>query len=338
MKNPSIKTVLVTGGAGYIGSHTCLELLNKNYELIVIDNLSNSNIASIETIQDISKKNLKFIEGDLRDKRELKYLFASNDIDAVIHFAGLKAVGESFSVPINYYENNLLGTINLLSEMKVNNVKNIVFSSSATVYGEPERLPITEDFPLLAKSPYGRSKLYLEEILRDVFVADSGWNVSILRYFNPVGAHESGLIGEDINVDPKNLMPSISQVALGKREQVLIYGSDYATKDGTGVRDYIHVVDLAIGHIKALEKFSENPGYMVHNLGTGHGYSVFDLIKAFEKTSKTYIPFKIVERRNGDVSECYADTSKALEDLNWKAEKGLDEMCKDTWTWLENNR
>lgn len=329
--------VLVTGGAGYIGSHTCVELLGAGYEVIVVDNLSNSSEKSIERVKKITGKDLKFYKVDLLDRAALEEIFSKNNIDSVIHFAGLKAVGESVSIPLRYYENNISGTVILLEVMQKFNVKTLVFSSSATVYGDPAKLPITEDFPNKATNPYGRTKLMIEEILRDLYTSDNSWDIAILRYFNPVGAHSSGLIGENPNGIPNNLMPYITQVAVGKREQLSVFGNDYPTHDGTGVRDYIHVVDLSIGHLKALEKLKTKPGVVTYNLGTGNGYSVLDIVKAFSKASGKNIPYKIVERRPGDIAACYADPSKAKEEMNWQAEKGIDEMCADSWNWQVNN-
>ncbi len=332
-----IKKILVTGGAGYIGSHTCVELLNSGFDVVVIDNLSNSHQASLQRVQSITAKTLQFIRGDLRLTSDIDAVFSMHAIDAVIHFAGLKAVGESVEQPIAYYQNNLTGTINLIEAMQKHQVKNIVFSSSATVYGEPASLPIREDFPLSATNPYGRSKLIIEEILRDVHRSDTDWNISLLRYFNPVGAHESGQMGEDPNGIPNNLMPFIAQVAVGKREKLHVFGNDYATPDGTGVRDYIHVVDLAKGHIKALQKLSSGPGCITHNLGTGKGYSVLEMIQAFENVSGHRVAYEIVNRREGDIAACYADPALARQDLDWKAEKSLEQMCEDTWRWQSNN-
>ena len=329
--------ILVTGGAGYIGSHTCIELLEAGYEVVVLDNLCNSKITSLQRVQQITGKTLKFIEEDLCNKAEHDRVFAENPVDAVIHFAGFKAVGESVNIPIPYYQNNIVGTLNLFEMMDKYNVKDIVFSSSATVYGEPASLPITEDFPLSATNPYGRSKLIIEEMLGDVYVSDKDWNIALLRYFNPVGAHISGLIGEDPNGIPNNLMPYISQVAVGKLESLSVFGGDYNTHDGTGVRDYIHVVDLAKGHIKALEKLVQKPGLVTYNLGTGQGYSVLDMVKAFAGASGKEVPYRIVERRTGDIAACYADPTKALHDIGWRAEKGLQEMCEDTWRWQSLN-
>jgi UDP-glucose 4-epimerase len=329
--------ILVTGGAGYIGSHTCIELLEAGYEVVVVDNLCNSTYTSLERVQHITGKTLEFFEVDLCDMEALDKVFVHSDVDAVIHFAGFKAVGESVSIPIPYYQNNIGGTLNLFEAMDKHQVKNIVFSSSATVYGDPASLPITEDFPLSATNPYGRSKLIIEEMLGDVFVSDAQWNIALLRYFNPVGAHISGLIGEDPNGIPNNLMPYISQVAVGKLEKLSVFGGDYNTPDGTGVRDYIHVVDLAKGHIKALEKLTQKPGLVTYNLGTGRGYSVIEMVEAFAQASGQQVPYQIVGRRAGDIAACYADPSKALNDFGWKAEKGLQEMCEDTWRWQSSN-
>ena len=332
-----MKHILVTGGAGYIGSHACLELLEKGYDVIVIDNLCNSSLESIKRVEKLSGKKINFIKEDIQSQSGVERVFNENKIDAVIHFAGLKAVGESVVKPITYYQNNIAGTLNLLQIMQHNNVKNIVFSSSATVYGQPESLPIKEDFPTSATNPYGRSKLYIEKILKDMYLADSSWNISILRYFNPVGAHKSGDIGEDPSNIPNNLMPYISQVASGKLSQLPVYGDDYATKDGTGIRDYIHVTDLVKGHLKALLKLEAKPGVITHNLGTGIGVSVLEMVNAFEKESKRKIKLKIVGRRLGDIAECFADPKKAEQELGWKAELDLESMCKDTWRWQSKN-
>ena len=328
---------MVTGGAGYIGSHTCLELLDAGYEVIVVDNLSNSSIIALQRVQEITGRQLEFIQADLRDKSALRRIFDEHAIDAVIHFAGLKAVGESVSMPVDYYQNNVGGSINLLEAMGRAGVSNLVFSSSATVYGDPASLPITEDFPLSATNPYGRSKLMVEEILGDLFVSDGGWNIALLRYFNPVGAHSSGRIGEDPGDVPNNLMPYISQVAVGKLDQLSVFGGDYPTPDGTGVRDYIHVVDLALGHIRALEKLATNPGLVTYNLGTGQGYSVLEMARAFEQASGRPVPYQIVARRPGDIAACYADPSLAQRDLGWRAERDLQQMCEDTWRWQSRN-
>lgn len=329
--------ILVTGGAGYIGSHTCIQLLNAGYEVLVVDNLANSKEESLRRVQNITGKQLDFHKVDLLNREKLDRIFRDHKIDSVIHFAGLKAVGESVSIPLRYYHNNITGTLFLCEVMAEHNVKNIVFSSSATVYGDPASVPITEDFPLSATNPYGRTKLFIEEILKDLWISDESWNVALLRYFNPVGAHESGLIGEDPNGIPNNLMPYISQVAIGKRKQLSVFGDDYPTPDGTGVRDYIHVIDLANGHLKALEKLETNPGVVTYNLGTGHGYSVLDVVKAFEKASGKAVPYQIVDRRPGDVAQCYADPAKAEKELGWKATRGIDEMCTDTWHWQSEN-
>ncbi len=329
--------ILVTGGAGFIGSHTCVQLLEAGYEVIVVDNLINSKEESIRRVQDITGKNLEFQKVDLLDRDQLDQIFSDNKIDSVIHFAGLKAVGESVSIPLRYYHNNITGTLILCDVMAAHGVKNIVFSSSATVYGDPASVPITEDFPLSATNPYGRTKLFIEEILKDLWKSDHSWNIALLRYFNPVGAHESGRIGEDPAGIPNNLMPYISQVAIGKRDRLSVFGNDYPTHDGTGVRDYIHVRDLANGHLKALEKLVENPGIVTYNLGTGHGYSVLDVIKAFEKASGRKVSYEIVDRRPGDVAQCYADPAKAEKELGWKATRGIEQMCADTWRWQSNN-
>lgn len=330
-------SILVTGGAGYIGSHTCVELLNANYDVVVVDNLCNSSVEALKRVEKITNKKLKFYKDDLLDKLAIDKIFSCEKIDAVIHFAGLKAVGESVHYPIKYYSNNLIGTINLCAIMQKHGVKNLVFSSSATVYGNPETVPIKENFKTSATNPYGRSKLMLEDILKDIYVSDNEWNIILLRYFNPIGAHESGLIGEDPKGIPNNLIPYVSQVAIGKLERLGVFGNDYDTPDGTGVRDYIHVVDLAKGHVKALEKIKENPGVETYNLGTGVGYSVLEIVKNFEKACGKKIAYQILPRRPGDIAVCYADTDKAKRELNWKALKGIKEMCKDTWNWQKNN-
>lgn len=329
--------VLVTGGAGYIGSHTVLELLNEGHEVIVIDNLSNSSKEALRRVQEITGKDVTFYKEDLLNKQQVDNIFTNHSIDSVIHFAGYKAVGESVAKPLMYYDNNITGTIYLCEVMNKHKVRNIVFSSSATVYGDPHKVPITEDFPLSATNPYGRTKLFIEYILKDLHVADESWNIALLRYFNPVGAHKSGKIGEDPNDIPNNLMPYVSQVAVGKLKELAIFGDDYPTHDGTGVRDYIHVVDLAIGHLKALTKLNSNPGLSVYNLGTGKGSSVLDMVKAFEKASGKKIPYKIAPRRPGDIAECYADPSKAEKELGWKATRNIEEMCEDTWRWQSKN-
>jgi len=329
--------ILVTGGAGYIGSHTCIELLNNHYEVVVVDNLCNSSKESLNRVKKITGKELVFYQEDVLDENALIKIFNEQKIDAVIHFAGLKAVGESVSMPIEYYQTNLTGTLVLFKVMRDFKVKNFVFSSSATVYGDPQSVPITEDFPLSATNPYGRSKLIIEEISADLYVADKAWNIALLRYFNPVGAHPSGLIGEDPNGIPNNLIPYIAQVAIGKREQLSVFGGDYNTPDGTGIRDYIHVVDLARGHIKALEKLNSKPGLVIYNLGTGQGYSVLEMVKAMEEASGRPIPYQIVDRRAGDIATCFADPSFAEQEIGWKAEYGLLEMANDTWHWQSQN-
>jgi len=330
-------TILVTGGTGYIGSHTILQLLDANYNVIILDNLSNSKLESLRRLKKLSGQEIKFYQVDLLDYNKLEEVFVNESIDAVIHFAGLKAVGESVEIPLHYYKNNVTGTINLCEIMQKFNVKKLVFSSSATVYGDPHKVPITEDFPLHATNPYGQTKLMIEEILRDLYVSDNNWDIAILRYFNPVGAHRSGEIGEDPNGIPNNLLPYISQVAVGKLSELTIFGNDYPTVDGTGVRDYIHVVDLAGGHLKALEKLAQIPGCVTYNLGTGNGYSVLEMTKAFEKASGRSVPYKIAGRRTGDIAECYANPVLAEKELNWKAERGVDEMCEDVWRWQSNN-
>ncbi|RKY49643.1 MAG: UDP-glucose 4-epimerase GalE [Candidatus Neomarinimicrobiota bacterium] len=329
--------VLVTGGAGYIGSHTCVELLDKNYDVIVVDNLSNSKQESLARVEKITGKKLVFYPVDLRDNVSLSRVFQKHAIGSVIHFAGLKAVGESVEKPLLYYENNINGTLTLCRVMIEHGVKSIVFSSSATVYGDPASVPIREDFPLHATNPYGRTKLMIEEILRDLQISDPAWRIALLRYFNPVGAHPSGLIGEDPKGIPNNLMPYIAQVAVGKLKELRVFGNDYPTPDGTGVRDYIHVVDLAKGHLQALKKLRQDPGVFTYNLGTGRGYSVLEMIKAFEKASGKSIPYRITKRRPGDIVRCYADPSLALKELGWKAEKTLEDMTADTWRWQMKN-
>ena len=329
--------ILVTGGAGYIGSHTCVELLNSGHEVIVFDNLLNSKREAINRVEKITGKNIKFYQADLLDPTALEQIFSENEIELVLHFAGLKAVGGSVAEPLNYYENNVSGSINLLKVMTSHKVKNIVFSSSAVVYGQPKKVPITEKFPLSATNPYAWTKIMIEEILIDIHHADPVWNIAILRYFNPVGAHPSGLIGEDPQGIPNNLMPFVSQVASGKLDKLSVFGNDYPTKDGTGVRDYIHVVDLAQGHLAAMNKLAQKPGVIIYNLGTGQGYSVFELVKAFEKASGKNIPFQITPRRPGDIAVCFADPTKAKKELNWKALKNLNDMCVDTWRWQSQN-
>jgi UDP-glucose 4-epimerase len=331
------QTILLTGGAGYIGSHTCVEMLNAGYDIVVADNLCNSSAESLRRVEELAGKSIEFHQIDVLNTQELHRIFRKHQIHAVIHFAGLKAVGESIEKPVAYYQNNICGTISLCQVMQEHGVFNIVFSSSATVYGDPASLPIKEDFPLSATNPYGRSKLVIEEILRDLWVSDGRWNVTLLRYFNPVGAHHSGMLGEDPAGIPNNLMPYIAQVASGKLENLFVFGDDYSTSDGTGVRDYIHVVDLARGHLKALEKVKNDSGVSVYNLGTGCGYSVLEMISAFEKAAGLEVPYQIVDRRPGDIAACYADPSLAGSELGWKAEFGLDEMCEDTWRWQKNN-
>lgn len=330
--------ILVTGGAGYIGSHTCVELLNAGHEVVVVDNLVNSSEESLKRVEKITSKSVKFYEADLLDRDAMNKIFDNEKIDSVIHFAGLKAVGESVSKPLEYYYNNVTGTLVLCDVMRNHGVKNIVFSSSATVYGSPKTVPITEDFPLSVTNPYGRTKLMLEEILQDLVVADPEWNVVLLRYFNPIGAHKSGLIGENPKGIPNNLIPYITQVAVGKLESVGVFGDDYDTPDGTGVRDYIHVVDLAIGHVKAIDKMNkEKGGVLIYNLGTGNGYSVLDMVKSFEKACGKKINYTIKPRRPGDIATCYADSSKAKNELGWVAERDLAQMCEDSWRWQSNN-
>lgn len=333
-------SILITGGAGYIGSHTLVELSHANYDFIVYDNLSNSSQESLKRVEKIIGKSITFINGDIRDTQKLKELFSSHTISSVIHFAGLKAVGQSVEQPLEYYDNNVVGTLRLLEVMKEFGCKKIVFSSSATVYGDPATTPILENFPVGGTTnPYGTSKYMIERILEDLYVSDNTFKIVILRYFNPVGAHKSGTIGEDPNGIPNNLMPFITQVAVGKREYLNVFGSDYDTHDGTGVRDYIHVVDLAYGHVKAIEYLdaNENIKPLIVNLGTGTGYSVLDVVKAFEKASGKKVPYKLVDRRAGDIAKCYADPSYAKELLGWVAKRTLDEMCEDSWRWQSNN-
>ncbi|CCL69749.1 TPA: UDP-glucose 4-epimerase GalE [Clostridioides difficile] len=329
--------VLVAGGAGYIGSHTAIELLESDYEVVIVDNLSNSNSIVVDRIKELSKKPVKFYNIDIRNKDEMHVVFKENNIESIIHFAALKAVGESVEKPIEYYSNNLISTLNLFELMREYGVKKFVFSSSATVYGDPHTCPILEDFPLSVTNPYGRTKLMIEQMLVDISKADKSLDIALLRYFNPVGAHKSGRIGEEPNGVPSNLMPYITKIAVGKLKELSVYGNDYPTHDGTGVRDYIHVLDLAAGHVKALQKLEENPGLVVYNLGTGKGYSVLDLVKAFSKASGKEIPYKIVGRRAGDVAMCYADSSKAEKELGWKAKYELEEMCEDSWRWQSMN-
>jgi len=329
--------ILVTGGAGYIGSHTCVLLLEAGYNVTVLDNLDNSCETSLERVEEITGKKVKFYKVDLLDYEATNQVFEENSFDAVIHFAGLKAVGESVQIPIRYYHNNITGTLNLCDIMSKHNVKKLVFSSSATVYGDPHTVPIKEDFPLSATNPYGQTKLMIEYILKDLYISDNEWDIAILRYFNPVGSHESGKIGEDPSGIPNNLMPYISQVAIGKLEQLSVFGGDYDTKDGTGVRDYIHVVDLADGHLKALDKIKNNVGVVIYNLGTGTGYSVLDMVKAFSKASGVDVKYKIVARRPGDIASCYADPTKAKEELGFVATHTLEDMCRDLWKWQTQN-
>ncbi len=328
--------ILVTGGTGYIGSHTCVELLDAGYEIVVIDNLSNSKIEVVDKIKEITGKDFKFYEGDCCDKNILTKIFEENNIDAVIHFAGFKAVGESVKLPLKYYRNNLDSTITLLEVMNEYNCKKIAFSSSATVYGKPETLPIKEDFPLSTTNPYGTTKLMIEDILRDLYASDNEWSIAILRYFNPIGAHKSGLIGENPNDIPNNLMPYIVKVATHELECLSVFGNDYDTKDGTGVRDYIHVVDLAKGHIKALEKVLKDKGADAYNLGTGNGYSVLEIVNTFMNVNKIDVNYKITDRRPGDIDACYADPTYAKEKLNWEANLGIEEMCKDAYNFVKN--
>ena len=329
--------ILTTGGAGYIGSHTCIELIKAGYDVVVVDNLDNSSDKSLERVEKIVGKKIKFYKEDVRDKEALRKIFTENNIEAVIHFAGLKAVGESVSKPIEYYDNNLISTISLLEVMREFDCKRLVFSSSATVYGVATEVPLKEDMPLGATNPYGRTKYFIEEILRDVYVSDKSWSIALLRYFNPIGAHESGTIGEDPKGIPNNLMPYISQVAVGRLEKLSVFGDDYDTPDGTGVRDYIHVVDLAYGHVKAVGWTLENEGCEAINLGTGNGISVLQLRNAFVKASGADVPYVVAPRRPGDLAEVYADASKAKDMLGWEAKRGVDEMCQDTWRWQKNN-
>lgn len=329
--------ILVTGGAGYIGSHTVILLIEAGYEVVIFDNFCNSSKESIKRVEKIVGQDIALIEGDIRNRNDLEKVFLSHQIDAVIHFAGLKAVGESVEQPLKYYENNVYGTTLLCEVMAEHGCKSIVFSSSATVYGDPATTPIREDFPVSATNPYGRSKLFVEEILRDLYTADPEWKIILLRYFNPVGAHESGTIGEDPNGIPNNLMPYITQTAVGKLSCLNVFGDDYDTHDGTGVRDYIHVVDLAEGHIKALQKINDIDTVLTVNLGTGTGYSVLDMVKAFEQASGKEVPYRIAPRRAGDIATCYADPSYASEVLGWKAKRGIAEMCQDSWRWQSHN-
>jgi UDP-glucose 4-epimerase len=329
--------ILVTGGAGYIASHTNLELLNAGYDVVAVDNLSNSCMESVQRVEKLTGKKIQFYEVDILDKEALTDIFSKEKIEAVIHFAGLKAVGESCSIPLKYYKNNLSGTICLLEVMQEFGVKNMVFSSSATVYGEPKSVPVTEDFPLSATNPYGRTKLMIEEMLGDLYQSDHTWNIAILRYFNPIGAHESGEIGEDPNGIPNNLVPYVAKVAAGVLEKINVFGDDYETPDGTGIRDYIHVVDLALGHIKAIQKLEADPGLVIYNLGTGVGYSVFDIIHNYEKACNKKLPYAVTARRPGDIPITYADSTKSYKELGWKAERGIEKMCEDSYRWQSKN-
>lgn len=331
-------SILVTGGMGFIGSHTCVELLDAGYEVVIIDNLVNSKADVKDKIEKITGKTVKFYENDVADKNALNKIFDENNIEGVIHFAGLKAVGESVAQPLRYYQNNLISTLNLCEVMAARGCKKLVFSSSATVYGMPERVPIKEDFPLSTTNPYGATKLMIEDMLRDIAKADGEWSVALLRYFNPIGAHKSGLIGENPNGIPNNLMPYITQVAVGKLEKLNVFGNDYPTHDGTGVRDYIHVVDLAKGHINALKKVTEKKGIDAYNLGTGTGYSVLDIVKAFEDANDIKIPYVIAPRRPGDIAECYADPEKARTELGWEAKYDIRDMCESSWNFAKNNK
>ena len=331
-----MSTILVTGGCGYIGSHTVLELLNKNYDVVVVDNFSNSNPEGLRRVQQITGKTVTFYEADIRDAETMDKIFSTHKFDAVIHFAAFKAVGESCRLPLKYYENNISGTVSLLQIMEKHNVKKVVFSSSATVYGDPERLPLDETCRLSTTNPYGSTKLMMEMIMQDLYKADNAWNIILLRYFNPVGAHESGLIGEDPKGIPNNLMPYVAQVASGKLACINVFGDDYDTPDGTGVRDYIHVVDLALGHIAAIEGCQES-GVHIYNLGTGRGYSVLEMIKAFEKACGKTLPYKIAPRRSGDIASCYAAPDKAKNELGWEAKFGIEEMCASQWKWQSGN-
>ena len=331
-----MSTILVTGGCGYIGSHTVLELLNKNYDVVVVDNFSNSNPEGLRRVQQITGKTVTFYEADIRDAETMDKIFSAHSFDAVIHFAAFKAVGESCRLPLKYYENNISGTVSLLQVMEKHNVKKVVFSSSATVYGDPERLPLDETCRLSTTNPYGSTKLMMEMIMQDLYKADNAWNIILLRYFNPVGAHESGLIGEDPKGIPNNLMPYVAQVASGKLACINVFGDDYDTPDGTGVRDYIHVVDLALGHIAAIEGCKES-GVHIYNLGTGRGYSVLEMIKAFEKACGKTLPYKIAPRRSGDIASCYAAPDKAKNELGWEAKFGIEEMCASQWKWQSGN-
>jgi UDP-glucose 4-epimerase len=337
MTSNARQTVLVTGGAGYIGSHTVVELLNAGYQVLILDNLSNASEEAVRRVERITGKKAPFVRGDIRDAALLDDLLKRHRIDATIHFAGLKAVGESVAKPLEYYDNNISGSHVLLAALRKANVKKFVFSSSATVYGDPQSVPIREDAPTGATNPYGRSKWFVEFMLNDLALAESDWSIGILRYFNPVGAHDSGLIGEDPRDIPNNLMPFVAQVAVGRRAHLSVFGADYPTPDGTGVRDFIHVVDLARGHLAALKRVDEHKGVFTVNLGTGNGYSVLDMVRAFELASGRQVPYKIVERRPGDIAQCYADPAKATELLKWRAQKDINDMCADSWRWQSGN-
>ncbi|MDE6372515.1 MAG: UDP-glucose 4-epimerase GalE [Clostridia bacterium] len=330
-------SILVSGGAGYIGSHTVIELIENGFEPIIVDNLCNSKKVAVERLEKITNKKIKFYQYDLCDIEKLREVFKAEKIDACIHFAGLKAVGESCQKPLEYYQNNLISTLNLIQVMREFGCKNLVFSSSATVYGQPKSVPISEDFPLSTTNPYGTTKLYIEGILKDIYKADNSFNIALLRYFNPIGAHKSGLIGEDPNGIPNNLMPYITQVAIGKLQKLSVFGDDYPTHDGTGVRDYIHVLDLAHGHILALKKLMSGSGLVIYNLGTGKGYSVLDMVKAFEKASGKKVPYVIAPRRSGDIAECYASTTLAKQELGFECKYDLNDMCEDSWRWQSQN-
>lgn len=330
-------SILVTGGAGYIGSHTVIDLVENGFDPVIADNLCNSKFEAVKRVRELAGRDVKFYEYDLTDRALVEDIFEKEPFDAVIHFAGLKAVGESCEKPLEYFSNNIVSTLNILTVMKEHGVKNFVFSSSATVYGQPESVPIREDFPLSVTNPYGRTKLMIEDILRDVYAADKSMNIALLRYFNPIGAHKSGRIGEDPGGIPNNLMPYVSQVAIGKLEKLKVFGNDYPTRDGTGVRDYIHVLDLARAHSLAVAKLRENPGLVTYNIGTGKGYSVLEIVRAFEKASGKKVPYEIVGRRSGDIAECYADPSLAEREMGFRCRYGLDEMCADTWRWQSMN-
>lgn len=330
-------SILVTGGAGYIGSHTVIDLVENGFDPVIADNLCNSKFEAVKRVRELAGRDVKFYEYDLTDRALVEDIFEKESVDAVIHFAGLKAVGESCEKPLEYFSNNIVSTLNILTVMREHGVKNFVFSSSATVYGQPESVPIREDFPLSVTNPYGRTKLMIEDILRDVYAADRSMNIALLRYFNPIGAHKSGRIGEDPGGIPNNLMPYVSQVAIGKLEKLKVFGNDYPTRDGTGVRDYIHVLDLARAHSLAVTKLCENPGLVTYNIGTGKGYSVLEIVRAFEKASGKKVPYEIVGRRSGDIAECYADPSLAEREMGFRCRYGLDEMCADTWRWQSMN-